>query len=208
MMGTCAYPGCGRGFERKRSDARYCSDTCRAKASKDRARARREGSGRRAPREGGAVGAGPGDAGEVAERLAAMEQRMAAAEASVARAEADRAGWHKVGDQLHAALTRAEGRGGAMSPEGVEAAARAEVSRQLAGLGTRLAAIEAEQTALRQKLEKATAAGAPAKAADLLMVGKELGKLNTRVAALECEVEPFAKGLNEALGDEGGVDER
>ena len=109
MMGTCAYPGCGRGFERKRSDARYCSDTCRAKASKDRARARREGAGRPAPRERGAVAAGPGDAGALAERLVAMEQRLAAAEAGVARAEADRAGWKKVRDQLQAALGRVEG---------------------------------------------------------------------------------------------------
>lgn len=201
MMGTCAYPGCGRGFERKRSDARYCSDTCRAKASKDRARARKEGAGRRARREV----EGPPVAGEpsgLTDRLTVMEARLAAAESGVARAEADRAGWKKVRDQLQAALARVEG-GRAVSPETVTAAVHAEVSRQLAGLGTRLAAVEAEQTALRVKLEKATAA-APAKAADLLMVGQEVGKLSKRVASLEREVESFGEGLNEALGDEPG----
>lgn len=201
MMGTCAYPGCGRDFERKRSDARYCSDTCRAKASKDRARVRREGAGQRARRE---VEGPPvaGDPSGLTERLTGMEARLAAAEAGVARAEADRAGWKKVRDQLQAALGRVEG--GAVSAEKIAVAVRAEVSLQLAGLGTRLAAIEVEQTALREKLEKATAAGATAKAADLLMVGKEVGKLNTRVAALEREVESFGEGLSDALGDEPG----
>lgn len=201
MKGTCAYPGCGRGFERKRSDARYCSDTCRAKASKDRARLRREGAGRRARQEVAGPPL-PGDPSGLTERLTGMEARLAAAESGVARAEADRAGWKKVRDQLQAALARVEG--GAVSAEKIAVAVRAEVSLQLAGLGTRLAAIEAEQTALREKLEKATAAGAPAKAADLLMVGKEVGKLNTRVAALEREVESFGEGLSDALGDEPG----
>ncbi len=139
MMGTCAYPGCGRGFERKRSDARYCSDTCRATASKDRARVRREGAAHRAPRGSGAVAAGPGDAGALAERLVAMEQRLAAAEAGVARAEADRAGWKKVRDQLQAALGRVDG--GAVSAEKLAAAVRAEVGPQLAKLGKRMDAV-------------------------------------------------------------------
>ena len=36
---TCAWPECGRTFEAERADARYCSPTCRARASKERKRA-------------------------------------------------------------------------------------------------------------------------------------------------------------------------
>lgn len=39
MTRLCAYPSCGKPFDAKRVDARFCSDTCRAKASKDRQRA-------------------------------------------------------------------------------------------------------------------------------------------------------------------------
>ena len=200
MMGTCAYPGCGRGFERKRSDARYCSDTCRAKASKDRARARREGAGRRARREGGAVVAGHGNAGALAERLLAMEQRLTAAEAGVTRAEADRAGWKKVRDQLQAALGRVEG--GAVSAEKIAAAVRAEVGPQLAKLGKRIDGVEAAQAALREDLTKLHASATPAKAAELMMVGKAVGKLATRVAIIERDLRAFGKGIVDAVSDD------
>ncbi len=201
MMGTCAYPGCGGGFERKRSDARYCSDTCRAKASKDRARARREGAGRHAPRERGVVVAGPGDAGALAERLNAMEQRLTAAEAGVARAEADRAGWKKVRDQLQAALGRVEG-GGAVSAEKLAAAVRAEAGPQLAKLGKRMDAVEAAQASLREALSKLRGADPPVKAADLMLVGKAVGKLATRVALIERDVRGFTEDVAEAGSDE------
>ena len=39
---TCAWPECGRTFEAERADARYCSPTCRARASKERKRAEGE----------------------------------------------------------------------------------------------------------------------------------------------------------------------
>lgn len=201
MMGTCAYPGCGRGFERKRSDARYCSDTCRAKASKDRARARREGAGRHAPRERGVVVAGPGDAGALAERLAAMEQRLTAAEAGVARAEADRAGWKKVRDQLQAALGRVEG-GSAVSTEKIAAAVRAEVGPQLAKLGKRIDGVEAEQAALREELTKLRASVTPTKGDELMIVGKAVGKLATRVAIIERDLRAFSRGIVEAAGED------
>lgn len=42
---TCAWPGCGRTFEAERVDARYCSPTCRARASKERKRAEGEEGG-------------------------------------------------------------------------------------------------------------------------------------------------------------------
>lgn len=198
MMGTCAYPGCGRGFERKRSDARYCSDTCRAKASKDRARARREGAGRRASRERGAVAPGPGDAGTLAERMAAMEQRLAAAEVGVARAEADRAAWKKVRDQLQAALGRVEG-GGAVSAEKVAAAVRAEVAPHLATLGKRLDVVEAEQASVRGEMAKLSTRAAAPDAEGLMTVGKAVGKLSTRVSAIERDLRAFSKGIVNAL---------
>ena len=200
MMGTCAYPGCGRGFERKRSDARYCSDTCRAKASKDRARARREGAGRSARREHGAPVAGPGDAGALAGRLVAMEQRLAAAEAGVTRAEADRAGWKKVRDQLQAALGRVEG-GGAVSAEKIAAAVRAEIGPQLATLAKRLDAVEAEQAAVRGEMAKLSARASAPDAEGLMTVGKAVGKLSTRVSAIERDLRAFSKGLVEAIDD-------
>lgn len=199
MMGTCAYPGCGRGFERKRSDARYCSDTCRAKASKGRARARREGAGRRASRERGAVAPGPGDAGALAERLVAMEQRLAAAEAGVARAEADRAGWKKVRDQLQAALARVGG-SGAVSPESIATAVRAEVSPQLAKLAKRLDAVEAAQADLRTEVGQL---GSPPSGPtdDQMTLAKAIGKLTTRVSIIERDLRNFNKGVVEAIDE-------
>ena len=203
MMGTCAYPGCGRGFERKRSDARYCSDTCRAKASKDRARARREGAGRRAG--GGSVApvaaVGPDEPSVLTERLAAMEQRLTAAEAGVTRAETDRAGWKKVRDQLQAALGRVEG-GSAVSTEKIAVAVRAEVGPQLAKLGKRIDGVEAEQAALREELTKLRASVTPAKGDELMIVGKAVGKLATRVAIIERDLRAFSKGIVEAAGED------
>lgn len=200
MKRTCAYPGCGGGFEAKRSDARYCSDTCRAKASKDRALARREGAGRRT-RVAPAALSSPAEPSALTERLAAMEQRMAAAEAGVARAEADRAGWKKVRDQLQAALARVGG-SGAVSPETIAAAVRAEVGPQLAKLGKRLDGVEAAQATLREDLSKLRGADPPVKAGDLMMVGKAVGKLATRVALIERDVRGFTEDVAEAGSDE------
>lgn len=199
MMGTCAYPGCARGFERKRSDARYCSDTCRANASKDRARARKQGAGRRT--RGRGVPAGDaGDASALAERLAAIEERRAEAEAGVARAEADRAGWKKIRDQLQAALARVGG-GGAASAEQIAAAARAEVTPKLAQLTKRLDAVEAEQTAVRGEIAKLSARASAPDPEGLMTVGKAVGKLSARVSAIERDLRAFSKGIVEAIDD-------
>ena len=200
MKRTCAYPGCGGGFEAKRSDARYCSDTCRAKASKDRARARREGAGRRTSVAPAALSR-PGEPSALTDRLAAMEQRLAAAEAGVARAEADRAGWKKVRDQLQAALARVGG-SGAVSPETIATAVRAEVGPHLSKLRKRLDGVEAAQATLRENLSKLRGADPPVKAADLLMVGKAVGKLATRVAIIELDIRGFTADVAEAGGDE------
>lgn len=200
MMGTCAYPGCGRGFERKRSDARYCSDTCRAKASKDRARARREGAGRGARRGAASVGdAHPGEAGGFAERLATMEQRLAAAEAGVARAEADRAGWEKVRDQFQAALARVGEGGAAPSSDAIAAAVRAEVGPKLAKLAKRVEGVETEQAALRAEMAKLTAPKSAPEDESLITLAKGIGKLNTRVSTIERDLRAFGKGIVEAF---------
>ncbi len=200
MKRTCAYPGCGGGFEAKRSDARYCSDTCRAKASKDRARARREGAGRRSSVAPAALSS-LGELSALAERLATMEQRLAAAEAGVGRAEADRAVWREVRDQLRAALARAGG-SGAMSHETIAAAVRAEVGPQLAKLGKRLDGVEAAQATLREDLAKAAGGERKATAKDLMMVGKAVGKLTTRVSIIERDVRVYGQGVSEALGED------
>ncbi len=204
MTRTCSYPACSGGFDAKRSDARYCSDTCRAKASKDRARARRDGApvgrptrgNRRAPAADGRV------SDEVWERLAAMAERLAAAEVGVTRAEADRAGWKKVRDQLQAALARLGDGGARASPEQFAAAVRAEVGSQIANLGKRLDAVEAGQTALRAESARLPPpASAPTDEA-LMKLAKGIGKLNTRVSGIERELRAFNKAVVEAVGDD------
>lgn len=45
MATRCVYEGCGRAFEPKRADARYCSAQCRARASKGRREPGSEGLG-------------------------------------------------------------------------------------------------------------------------------------------------------------------
>lgn len=203
MTGTCAYAGCAGAFEAKRSDARYCSDTCRAKASKDRAKGRREDAGRRASVRGaarGVVETGDGAAGTPLERLVAMEQRLAAAEAGVARAEADRAGWKDVRDQLRAALARVEGGGGA-APGELAPVVRADVRQQVAMIAKRVGAMEAAQRTLREEFTKLAAVAPGVKADELMMVGKAEGKLNTRVRIIERDLRDFAKGLASEGGD-------
>jgi len=85
---TCAWPGCGRTFEAVRADARYCSPTCRARASKERKRAESEEGGEAAvPPADGAVrptapdpGSGstsdPGLRRDLVERFFDLEDRV------------------------------------------------------------------------------------------------------------------------------------
>lgn len=40
MKQTCAHPSCNRTFTPRRSDAKYCTDVCRARASRARRRAK------------------------------------------------------------------------------------------------------------------------------------------------------------------------
>lgn len=207
MTRTCAYPGCGDAFEAKRTDARFCSDTCRAKASKDRARNQRAGVAKgpadRPPVGKGASQAGGHAADEVAARLAAMEQRLAATEAGVTRAEADRAGWKKVRDQLQAALARVGDGGGAVSAEKIAAAVRAEVGPQLAKIGKRLDAVEAVQAALRTDVGKLAPSPSGPTAEDHMTLAKAVGKLNTRVSIIDRDLRAFNKGVVEAVDEVG-----
>lgn len=144
---------------------------------------------------------GPGEAGALAERLAAMEERLAAAEVGVARAEADREGWKKVREQLQAALARVEG-GGVVSAGKIAAAVRAEAGPQLATLAKRLDAVEAAQSALREALAELRGSEPPAKAAEVMMVGKAVGKIATRVAIIERDLRAFSKGIAGMPGDD------
>jgi len=87
---TCAWPGCGRTFEAERTDARYCSPTCRARASKERKRAEGEEGGDEAARptaertndRRAEPGPGPGPASEtgfrpdLVERFFDLEDRV------------------------------------------------------------------------------------------------------------------------------------
>lgn len=203
MTRTCAFPGCGDAFEAKRTDARFCSDTCRAKASKDRARGQRarvtKGPTDRLPVGAAASQAGGQAADEVAARLAAMEQRLAATEAGVSRAEADRAGWRKVRDQLQAALARVGDAGGAVSAEKIAAAVRAEVGPQLARLGKRFDAVEAAQAALRSEPGKLAPLPAGPTVEDQMTLAKAVGKLNKRMSIIERDLRAFNKGFVEAV---------
>jgi hypothetical protein len=205
MTRTCAYPGCGDAFEAKRTDARFCSDTCRAKASKDRARGQRaeraKGRTDRRPVGPAASQAGGHVADEVAARLAAMEQRLAATEAGVTRAEADRAGWKKVRDQLQAALARVGDSSGAVSAEKIAAAVRAEVGPQLARLGKRLDAVEAAQAAVRTELGRLPLPPSGPTAEDQMTLAKAVGKLNTRMSSIERDLRAFNKGVVEAVDE-------
>lgn len=192
------------GFERKRSDARYCSDTCRAKASKDRARARRESAGRR-PRGGAAAPAGeegPSEPRALTERRAAMEPRLAAAGAAIARADADRAGWTKVRARLQAALARGGDGVGAVSAETISAAVRAEVGPLLAKLAKRLAAVEAEQAGLVSVLRATSAPKAGPTAEDQMRLAKAIGNLNTGVSTIESDLRAFNQAVVEAVGED------
>lgn len=208
MKRTCEYPGCAAAFEAKRIDARFCSDTCRAKASKDRARGQRVEANKAPPaRPPASPAASPLSARApdgVAERLAAMEQRLTAAEAGVARAEADRAGWKRVRDQLQAALGRVGDGGGVVSAEKIAAAVRAEVGPPLAKLAKRLDTVEAAQAALRIELGKLAPPPSGATTEDQMTLAKAIGKLTTRVSIIERDLRNFNNGVVEAVDEVDG----
>lgn len=87
---SCEHAGCGEPFQPRRSDARYCSDACRAAASRARRRGRRSGE---RPRGHGSLqpsSCRPAsvDAAQVLPALVSIEHRLAALENLSMNAEA------------------------------------------------------------------------------------------------------------------------
>lgn len=84
---NCAWPDCARTFEAERADARYCSPTCRSRASKERKRAGggdeakvvtgpAEVSTARPVMDGGTGPAAPGFRSSLVERFFDLEDRV------------------------------------------------------------------------------------------------------------------------------------
>lgn len=75
MSRACAWAGCGKVFEPSRADARYCSASCRAAASRER-RKGGEGGDSRAPKEPAASTDSPfTERADLVERLFRVEEK-------------------------------------------------------------------------------------------------------------------------------------
>lgn len=203
MTRICAHPTCGDAFEAKRTDARFCSDTCRAKASKARIREGRVDVAKvragRQPLGSVASPVGVDTADGVAARLTTMEQRLAAVETVLNRADATRTG--RQGDPNHGQATIREGGSGVLSAEKVAAAIRAEVGTVLAKFAKRLNAVELAQIALRTEISKLTPPIPGATEENQMTLAKAVGKLSTRVSIIERDLRAFNQGVVEALGE-------
>ncbi|MEZ4241383.1 MAG: hypothetical protein R3F59_35560 [Myxococcota bacterium] len=106
MIRECAHDACGKTFEAKRADARFCSASCRAAAS----RVRRAGI---EPRSGPTSEPDQARDPERAEasaddtRLAVLEERVMDLEGDVEAAEAERDGLRALRARLEAAVAQA-----------------------------------------------------------------------------------------------------
>lgn len=106
MMRECAHETCGTVFEAKRADARFCSGSCRAAASRARRAVVGPGSGptpepdqaREPDREEAAIDD---------TRLRALEERVMDLEGDVEAAEAERDGLRALRGRLEAAVAQA-----------------------------------------------------------------------------------------------------
>lgn len=200
MSRSCAFPGCGGTFEAKRSDARYCSDTCRAKASKDRARERggRQGRPNTPPKPSlGARADDPPSGGPHGSdtRLAHIEARLAEMEQALARHDREGEAWRKILARVEASLERpALPSGSATNTQMVAAAVRAAVGPPLAQIRQRLDAVEAEQVALRERL--AQRPGARGQQGD---GAAQIATLAARLDALERDLKEFADRITEVV---------
>lgn len=105
MIKRCAHEPCAATFEAQRKDARYCSASCRAAAS----RARREGEGTDSvPTTGPASAVAGQDPGSEA-RLRAVEERVMDLQADVEAVEGQVDALADLRRRLVAAVERAEG---------------------------------------------------------------------------------------------------
>ncbi len=105
MIKRCAHQPCGEAFEAQRRDARYCSASCRAAAS----RARREGEGTDSVPTTGAVSAAGGQDPATEARLRTVEERVMDLQADVEAVEGQVDALADLRGRLVAAVERAEG---------------------------------------------------------------------------------------------------
>lgn len=236
MKQLCAYPGCGNTFEPKRSDARFCSDTCRAKASKDRQRAGRlpvpataAASARpTAPRPPAAAHMPedrfarypptgdyrPGESDAlpvtVEGRLARLEEHQRELEEDFDGEAKERKAWNKLRPAIEAALAgKAGGTSGGLTADQVIGVLRVEFGPLAAPLRKRLDAIEATHAGVRADIEKLSRAADGGQGARPRAddLAQQLRGLRKRVKAVEREIRAFGAGVSEIIDEVGGADD-
>jgi chromosome segregation ATPase len=206
MRSTCALETCGKPFEAKRSDARYCSASCRAKASRERQ---------------GSEGPDPGPSREVApradprplvadappdqDRLTRLEERVLDLEADVDASEHERDAMQRLRTRLETTVARTQA--AAEQAQGsAEAATRAAVEpvqRELAAikaaslkrgdLAELRAAVEQVERRLAAMEERVEAAPAPEERLDELE--QAVIKLARRVGGLREEFDYLVQAI-------------
>ena len=168
MIRDCAHEACGKAFETKRSDARFCSAGCRAAAS--RARRAGVGPGSGPTCEGSHPDLGPPDADK---RLRALEERVMDLESDVEAAESERDGLRQLRARVEAAVARAtavveEARRAAeaaaraavapMQKEQIKAQGEAVKRRELAELRIAVERVERRLAGMEERIEIAPVA--------------------------------------------------
>lgn len=237
MKQICAYPGCGNTFEPKRSDARFCSDTCRAKASKDRQRAGRLPAPATDARPGRAAAPStpappavahapddrfarypptgdyrPGESDAlpvtVEGRLARLEEHQRELEEDFDGEAKDRKAWNKLRPAIEAVLAGKAG-GGGLTADQVIGVLRVEFGPLAAPLRKRLDAIEATHTGIRADIEKLSRAADGGRGAPPRAddLALQLRALKKRVKAVEREIRAFGAGVSEIIDQVDGSDD-
>jgi chromosome segregation ATPase len=206
MIKQCEYEACGQPFEAKRADAKYCSATCRAGAS----RARRAGVG---TGSGPTTGTRP-DSGTArpevgppdgAERLRVLEEKVMDLEGDVEAGEHER-------DELHRLRVRMERAVAVIEDLGTEARRQAETAAKaaVAPVQKELAAAQAgavkrsdvaELRAAVERVERRLAAweerfeAAPAPEERVDEIEQAVIELAGRVEALREEFDYLVQGI-------------
>lgn len=180
MRSTCSLETCGKPFEAKRSDARYCSASCRAKASRERQ---------------GSEGTDPVPSREVAsqadprlsivedvperDRLTRLEERVLDLEADVDASEHERDAMQRLRTRLETTVARTQA--AAEQAQGAaEAAARSAVEP-----------VQKELTAIKVSSMKRS---------DLAELRAAVDRVERRLASMEERVE-VAPAPEERLDD-------
>ena len=178
MMRECAHDPCGQTFEAKRADARFCSGSCRAAAS----RARRAVVGTRSvPTTAPDPVGRPEHPDEAAtdERLRVMEERLMDLEGDVEVAEAERDGLRLLQARLEPALARAMA-----VVEEAQRAAEATAEAAVAPVREELARVQSEAV----------------RPSDLAELRAAVARLERRLAAMESR-DPAASAPERRLAE-------